>query len=145
MNLVRNPLIIGLTAGLAVQLMDFELPQVIGSVVGQIAGVAAPTALISLGMTLNSYRMIDQLGISSTVAILKLFFMPAIVWGGCHLLSLSQTWTAALVLTSCVPTGINAWLIANRFGVGQGLAASVITQSMAAGVVSVTFWAWLLL
>ncbi|QLF69015.1 AEC family transporter [Peteryoungia desertarenae] len=145
MNLVRNPLIIGLTAGLAVQVMDFELPQVIDSVVGQIAGVAAPTALISLGMTLNSYRMIDQLGISSTVAILKLFFMPAIVWGGCHLLSLSPTWTAALVLTSCVPTGINAWLIANRFGVGQGLAASVITQSTAAGVVSVTFWAWLLL
>ena len=145
LNLVRNPLIIGLAAGLMVQMLDLALPQVIESVVEQIAGIAAPTALISLGMTLNNYRMADQLGVSAAVSALKLFFMPAIVWSGCHILSLNPTWTAALVLTSCVPTGINAWLIANRFGVGQGLAASVITQSTAAGVISVTFWAWLLL
>ena len=60
-----------------------------------------------------------------------------------RLIGLSANWEAGLVLTSSVPTGINAWLIANRFGVGQGLASSSITITTALGVVTVTLWAWL--
>jgi predicted permease len=48
------------------------------------------------------------------------------------------------VLISSVPTGVNAWLIANRFGVGHSLAASTITLTTALGAISVTFWAFLL-
>jgi predicted permease len=59
-------------------------------------------------------------------------------------LDLSPEWTKALVLTSSVPTGINAWLIANRFGVGHALAASTITMTTLVGVLTVTFWAWIL-
>ena len=70
--------------------------------------------------------------------------MPASVYTASRLLGLDATWTAALVLTSSVPTGINAWLIANRFGVGHGLASSSITITTAVGVVTTTFWAWLL-
>ncbi len=61
-----------------------------------------------------------------------------------HVLGLSREWTAALVLTSSVPTGVNAWLIANRFGIGHSVAASTISISTATGVLSVSLWAWLL-
>ena len=107
--------------------------------------MAAPAALISLGMTLNKYGMAGNVRIATSISLLKLGLMPAVVWVASTLLGLSPQWTAALVLTSSVPTGINAWLIASRFGVGQGLAASVITLSTAAGVVTVSFWALLLL
>ncbi|MNL67960.1 Membrane transport protein [compost metagenome] len=77
--------------------------------------------------------------------MLKLALLPGCVWVASQLLGLSDEWTAAMVLTSSVPTGINAWLIANRFGVGHGLAASTITLTTAVGALTVTFWAWLLL
>lgn len=143
-NLVKNPLIIGLAAGLAVHVSGLPLPQMVSGVVEQIAGIAAPAALISLGMALNKYGISGNLGIATATSFLKLFVLPACVWAACQLLGLSPQWTSALVLTSAVPTGINAWLIANRFGVGHGLAASTITLTTAAGVFSVTFWAWLL-
>lgn len=143
-NLMHNPLVIGLVAGLALHLSGLALPEVLAGVTEQITAMAAPAALISLGMALNKYGVKGNLQISTVIGALKLILMPACVWAACRLLGLSTEWTAALVLTSSVPTGINAWLIANRFGVGHGLAASTITLTTAIGVVSVTFWAWML-
>lgn len=144
-NLVRNPLIIGLAGGILLQLLGTPVPPLIDGIVAQVAGMAAPAALISLGMTLNKYGMAGNVRIATGISILKLGLMPAVVWAASRLLGLSPEWTAALVLTSSVPTGINAWLIASRFGVGQGLAASVITLSTAVGVVTVSLWALVLL
>ncbi|MDH4440456.1 MAG: AEC family transporter [Rhizobium sp.] len=145
LNLMQNPLVIGLAGGMLVQLFGGPLPPMLDGLVGQVASTAAPLALISLGMTLNKYGMLGNVRIAGTISAVKLVVMPATVWLTSHLLGLSPQWTAALVLTSSVPTGINAWLIANRFGIGQGLAASVITLSTALGVMSVSLWALLLL
>lgn len=143
-NLVKNPLVIGLAAGLIVHISELPLPDMVTGIVSQIATMAAPAALISLGMALNKYGISGNLGIASATSTLKLVVLPACVWAASLLLGLSHDWTVALVLTSSVPTGINAWLIANRFGVGHGLAASTISLTTAAGVLTVTFWAWLL-
>ncbi len=143
-NLMRNPLVIGLAAGLVLHMSGLALPGVLASVVDQITSMAAPAALISLGMALNKYGIHGNVGIAAVISALKLLLMPACVWLACRVLGLSADWTAALVLTSSVPTGINAWLIANRFGVGHGLAASAISLSTAVGVLSVTLWAWIL-
>ncbi|MGV1952090.1 AEC family transporter [Agrobacterium vitis] len=143
-NLVTNPLVIGLAIGLAVHVIGLPIPATIETVLSQISAMAGPAALISLGMALTKYRVTGNVGIASVTSALKLVLMPASVWMACHLLHLPHEWTMALVLTSSVPTGVNAWLIANRFGVGHALAASTITITTALGVFSVTFWAWLL-
>lgn len=143
-NLVTNPLVIGVAAGLCVQLIGMPVPAPIEIVLSQIAAMAGPAALMSLGMALTRYRVSGNLGITAVTATLKLFLLPATVWLACHALQLSPEWTKALVLTSSVPTGVNAWLIANRFGVGHALAASTITITTLLGVVTVTFWAWIL-
>lgn len=144
-NLSRNPLVIALILGLAYNLTGLgALPVVLKSVVDQIASVTAAAALISLGMTLRKYPVRGNLSLAAVMAILKLALLPACVFGLAHLLDLSKAWTAAMVLTSSVPTGINAWIIATRFQSGQSLAASVISITTIFGVISVSFWAWLL-
>ncbi|MBY3050684.1 AEC family transporter [Rhizobium leguminosarum] len=143
-NLVRNPLVIGLAAGMAMHLSGLTMPTTAATVVGQIAGIAGPAALISLGMALERYGVSGNLGIASVTSTLKLLLLPGCVWAASHLLDLSPEWTAAIVLTSSVPTGVNAWLIANRFGVGHSLAASTITVTTALGAITVSLWAYFL-
>lgn len=143
-NLVRNPLVIGLLAGMAVHLTGLSLPSTLDSVVAQIASIAGPAALISLGMALEKYGVSGNFGIASVTCSLKLLLLPGCVWIGSHLLGLNSQWTSAMVLTSSVPTGVNAWLIANRFGVGHSLAASTITLTTALGALSVSLWAYIL-
>ena len=95
-------------------------------------------------MTLTKYPVRGQLGLASVMAVLKLILFPAAVYAVALLVDLPKTWTAAMVLTASVPTGINAWIIATRFRSGSGLAASVISITTLFGVLSVSFWAWLL-
>jgi len=144
-NLVRNPLVIGLACGAAFHLVGQPLGGPVKTVVDQLASMAAPAALISIGMALDKYGLAGNLGLASVTSALKLVVMPAVVYASCHLLGLNDNWTTALVLTSAVPTGVNAWLIANHFNVGHGLASSTITLTTALGVVSVSVWAYLLM
>ncbi|OCJ14060.1 transporter [Rhizobium sp. AC44/96] len=143
-NLIRNPLVIGLAGGAVMHMLGLTMPVPVEMIVNQIAGVAGPVALISLGMALQKYGISGNVGIASVTSAFKLLLLPACVWTASHLVGLASDWTAALVLISSVPTGVNAWLIANRFGVGHGLAASTITVTTALGAISVSFWAYLL-
>jgi predicted permease len=144
-NLVRNPLVIGLVGGALVHLFGLPLGGPVKVVVDQLASVAAPAALVSIGMALDKYGLVGNTGLASITSVLKLVILPATVYGACQLLGLNSNWTAALVLTSSVPTGVNAWLIANHFNVGHGLASSTITITTALGVISVSAWAYILL
>ena len=144
-NLVRNPLVIGLVCGALVHLVGMPPGGPVKVVVDQLASVAAPAALVSIGMALDKYGLVGNTGLASITSVLKLVVLPATVYGACHLLGLNSNWTAALVLTSSVPTGVNAWLIANHFNVGHGLASSTITITTALGVISVSAWAYILL
>ena len=143
-NLVRNPLVIALAAGAAFNLSGMTLTPVIGTVVSQLSNSAGPAALISIGMALTKYPVRGNIGLTGAIAALKLLLLPAAVYVIGKALGLSPAWAAALVLTSSVPTGINAWLIAHRFRSGQNIAASTISLTTAFGIVSVSFWAWLL-
>ncbi|MHC2299688.1 AEC family transporter [Rhizobium mongolense] len=144
LNLVRNPLVIGLVAGAAVHVAGLPMPLPVATIVDQLAGVAGPVALVSLGMALEKYGVSGNVGIASVTSAFKLVLLPCCVWTASHLVGLTGSWTAALVLIAAVPTGVNAWLIANRFGVGHSLAASTITVTTALGAISVSLWAYLL-
>jgi hypothetical protein len=143
-NLVYNPLVLGLAAGAAVHFTGLRLPGTLSTVADEIAGIAGPAALISLGMALRQYGVSGNLRLACLTSAVKLLLLPAGVLTASYLLGLNPAWRAAIVLTSSVPTGVNAWLIANRFGVGHGLAASTITLTTALGVISVSLWAYLL-
>ncbi|WP_331372894.1 AEC family transporter [Sinorhizobium chiapasense] len=144
-NLVRNPLVIGLAFGALFHLLDQPLGGSAKAVVDQLAATAAPAALVSIGMALDKYGLAGNTGLAAVTSTLKLLVLPGVVFGACHLLGLNDSWTAALVLTSSVPTGVNAWLIANHFDVGHALASSTITLTTALGVLSVSAWAYLLM
>ncbi len=107
-NLVRNPLVIGLAGRSPCIFSASPCPAPVGSIVDQIAGVAGPVALISLGMALEKYGISGNVGIASVTSAFKLLLLPACVWTASHLVGLASDWTAALVLISSVPTGVNA-------------------------------------
>jgi malonate transporter len=143
-NLVRNPLVIGIFAGSVFHVAGIPIAGLPKVIVDQLAGIAGPAALVSMGMGMRRYGLSGHVGPAVVTAGLKLLLLPAAVYAFARLFGLDPVWTAALVLTSSVPTGVNAWLIASHFGVGHGLAASTITLTTALGVVTVTLWALLL-
>ena len=69
-NLVRNPLVIALAAGLVFNLAGLTLTPVIGTVVGQLSNAAGPAALISIGMALTRYPVRGNIGLTGAIGAL---------------------------------------------------------------------------
>jgi predicted permease len=142
-NLSRNPLVYGIIGGGLYHLTGLPLSGLPQNMVDQLSAIAGPAALISLGMAMRRYGFAGNGQIALGATLLKLMLMPALVMAFSTLLGLSPEWRAALVLVASVPTGVNAWLIAVQFNTAEALAASTITLTTGLGVLSVTFWAWL--
>ncbi len=145
LNLVKNPLVIGIIGGTAWRLAGFGYAgplQVLGD---QVAVAAVPCALFALGMSLTKYGVRGHVLPAVLICVLKLVLMPAIVWVlATQVFSLPPFWTAVVTIVAACPTGVNAWLISNRFRTGHAIAANSITLTGAASVITLPLWLWLL-
>lgn len=144
LNLLQNPIVIGILAGGAVRLLGLPLGGVVTTFLDMIAAAAIPCALIGMGMALNRYGLKGRVGLVSLVGGLKLVVMPITVYVvGVYVFALPPLWVAVATVTAACPSGINAYIMANRFRVGHALASGGILATTVASVV--TLWVVLLL
>jgi malonate transporter len=144
-NLVLNPIVPGLFAGIAWRFTGLPISGPGGTVVNRLADVAATLALFSVGMNLKKYGISGNVLPALALAFIKLIFMPAIVFVvAFHVVDLPLAWAKAIVVAAACPTGVNAYLVAARFRTGQALASNSITLTTGLAVISVAFWLQLL-
>jgi hypothetical protein len=140
-NLVLSPLVIALAAGAAFRVSGLALSGAVLTTVEMIAQAAVPCSLISLGMGLKRYGLIGDWRAATVIGIVKLVLMPAVVYGlGHYVFGLVPLWTAVATIGGALASGINAYLFAVRFQVGQAMASNAIALTTVASVVTVVFW-----
>jgi len=123
-NVVRNPIIIGIFTGFAWSLLHRPLPYIIGSPVTMLGQISAPLTLVTLGMSLARYKIRHGLRESVAISLLKLIVMPLIVWGAAILLHLPQAESQVVVLLGSMAVGVNVYLMAQKFNALQGATAT---------------------
>ena len=120
------------------------LPTVVGQTVQSIAGVAGPIALISLGMSLHAHGIRGDVGSTVIVSVLKLLVMPALVLAIAFAIGLEPSSIGPLVVLAGVPAGINVYLVAMQYRVGQALGSGVVVLTTFASVFTSAAWlTWL--
>ncbi|MDZ7599883.1 MAG: AEC family transporter [Hoeflea sp.] len=139
-QLVTNPLIIGIFAGLAVRLSGLALPGVVDRVIASLAGVAGPLALFAMGISLHGYGIRGQVRQALAMVSLKLLLMPAVALGMGLALGLPELPLKVAVAAAALPAGVNSWLIANRLGTGERLASTAMTLGTAMAAVTTGVW-----
>jgi predicted permease len=140
-NLAANPIIIGIAIGLLWRLTGFSLSGVHGVLVARIADVAATLALLAMGMSLRKYGIHRNVPAALAISGLKLIVMPFLVLLLVrYVVAMPLVWAKVAVLAAACPTGVNAFLVANRFRTGEALASNAIAISTGLAVLSVAFW-----
>jgi malonate transporter len=140
-NLITSPIVVGILAGVAWRLTGFPVDGIFKDVLDRIAGAAVPVALFSLGMSMVSYGIRGNIGPALILSGLKAVFMPAVVYVMARFaVGMPPLWVSVATLTACCPTGINAFLFANRYGTGHAMSANSITFTTAAAVVTTGLW-----
>lgn len=139
-NLLSNAIIIGIIAGLLWQVSGLPMPGLMVRFVDAFAGLAVTVALFSMGLSLRRFGISGNVRPAFVLAGLKLIMLPAVALGFALLAPLPPLTAKALVVVAALPTGINPYLIASRFGTGQVLASNTLTISTGLAVLTTAFW-----
>jgi hypothetical protein len=144
-DLSRNPLVVGLVAGALFRLTGLPMPSVAMELLDRVADMAIPVALLALGMGLHRYGIGGTLAPAIVLAVVKLVLAPAIVFAlATHVFALPPLAIAIATVTAALPTGVNAYLIANHFRTGHAIASNAIAITSIASLVTLSFWLWFL-
>lgn len=138
----RNPLVIGITLGLFVNLTNLPVPHVLSDAVALMGQAALPAALFGLGGVLYRYRPEGDMRTIMYVVAISLILHPTVTWIMGRNLGLDTEGFRSAILTSAVAPGVNAYVFANMYGRAKRVAASSVL--IATGLSIVTVWLWLL-
>lgn len=139
-SMLRNPFVLGILGGWLWRLTGIEMPQVADSLIQTLGSVAGPVALFAMGMGLKKFGVSGNLAPALVMSIIKLMLMPAAVLAAVWLIGLPPFTAKIAVISAALPAGVNSYLIATRFGVGQALASSSTVMGTALSAVTLAFW-----
>lgn len=139
-NLLTNPLIIGILAGIGWRLTGLQMPSVPARIIDAFAITAGSLVLFAMGMNLRGYGLTGDLRPAAVLAVLKLVLLPLLVLATVMIAGLPPLPAKVAVVCAAMPTGVNPYLIASRFGVGQTLAANTVTISTLLSIATTAAW-----
>jgi predicted permease len=139
-TLATNAMIVGIVAGLAWRLTGLDMPALPMRLVDTFAGVAGPLALFAMGMGLGRFPLKANIAQALLMALLKLGFMPAVALALAVAVGLPPLAAKVVVVSASLPTGVNPYLFAVRFGTGQGLASNSLTVGTLLAAFSTAVW-----
>jgi len=145
-GVLRNPIIIGLLAGLLANVLDIALMPAAESVIFSVGATAGTCALVSVGASLSQYKLTGTLSAAAIMVALKNFMHPLIVWSlTTHVFEIEPLWRNTAVVLAALPTGVNVYILARHYNVMAEDAAKTITMSTLTSTVTVTvLLSWLL-
>ena len=143
-TLATNLILIGFAAGLAAQFLGIRPSGAPKAVIDLIAQSSVPCALFAMGLALRRYGVLGDLKMSALIAALKLLVHPFLVWLlVTYVVPLPPVFAIVAILFAAMPSGINAYLLAERFGVGVPAAAGAVTLSTTLSLLTISLWMWM--
>jgi malonate transporter and related proteins len=140
-----NPLMVGLCGGIAFNLLEIALPEVLVDGMDLLAAAGLPVALFSLGGVLTRYRLRDEIGEALMVSALSLLALPALTWAlVAGVFALPPEFVRAAVIMAAMPPGLNGYIFASLYGRAVGTAANAVLIGTVLSVGSITLWLALL-
>ena len=138
LGLFKNPILLGIVIGLSLNYLDMPLTGAVDTLAGYMQNAVAACSLFALGVSMTKYRVAGQLGQSIAVIAAKNVGLPVCVYLSCTLLfDLSSHWTFVAVLMAAQPTGVNAYLFAERYRTAQALATTSVFLSTAFSLLTI--------
>ncbi len=114
-SVLTNPVVAAILAGALFGMVGLELPEIIDAPLTLMAQIAAPLALIVVGMGLAEYGIHEGWRQSVAISALKLVAQPFVVWGLARTLGLQPLETQVAVLLSSLGVGVNVYLMSLHF------------------------------
>ena len=144
-RLATHPLVVGILAGSLCRPVAPHVPEAFWHIVELLGSAAVPCALISMGIALQRYGIAIGWKLPVLLSGLKLVIHPLVVLVlATQVFDMPPVWAGVAVLFASCPSGINAYLFAERYGEGVALASSTVTLSTVLALGTTLVWLYVL-
>ncbi|HEY4368113.1 MAG TPA: AEC family transporter [Steroidobacteraceae bacterium] len=131
LSVLKNPIILAILSGTAFGLTGLSLPGLIEILLSVLSQLAAPVALLVLGMGLAEYGIRSAWQQSVAISALKLVVQPLVVWMLGAAIGLPAMELKVVVLLASMSVGVNVYLMSEQFRTLQSAVASSLVLSTA--------------
>ena len=143
-GIAKNPIILGILAGLIVGLLGIEFPTIINKTVNSVAQMATPLALITIGAGFEGRKALAKIKPTIAASLIKLviqplIFLPVAVWMGFG----GEKMIAILIMLAS-PTTPSCYIMAKSMNNDGVLTASVIVTTTLLAAFTLTGWIFIL-
>lgn len=144
LNILKNPMILGIAAGLPFSLMGIRLPTALNSAVNSIGATASPIALLVVGASFSGSEAVKRWKGAVGASFIKLFLLPAVFLPVAVMLNFRQSELVAILIMLGSPTTVTSYVMAKSMHGDTVLSSNAVLLSTLLGAVSITFWLYLL-
>ena len=143
-NIAKNPIILGILAGLIVGLLGIDFPVIVDKTVNSVAQMATPLALITIGAGGEGRKALAKIRPTIVASMIKLviqplIFLPVAAWMGFR----GEQMIAILIMLAS-PTTPSCYIMAKNMDNDGVLTASVIVMTTLLAAFTLTGWIFIL-
>jgi predicted permease len=135
--LLQNPIIVSIAAGLLWSEAGLPIPTLVDRMLAILAAASLPATLFVLGATLTTFEMRGDAVQGGVLVALKMVVHPVLAWlVGTYVFALEHLPLAVAVMVAALPTGINVFILAERYGRYVRRTATAVLVSTALALLS---------
>ncbi len=144
LNVIKNPIIIGIVLGLPFALFEIPIHTIPLKVIDNIGRTATPIALLSIGATFEGRKALSKIKPTIWATAIKLVILPAIYLPVAIALGLRGSELIAILIMVGSPTAVACYIMAKNMNNDGALTASIVVAATLFSSVTLTFWIFLL-
>ena len=115
-GLLKNVVLFGIFIGLLLNVSNLSMPNTLGIIFMPLSKIALPTILVSLGITLGSFKTINNPSYSLVLTSLKNFIHPTIAFLiAKYIFSMPSTLIVIVTLAAALPSGTQTYYFSSRY------------------------------
>ena len=143
-NIAKNPIILGILAGLAVALMGIDFPEFVDKTVNSVSQMATPLALITIGAGFEGRKALAKMKPTIAAAMIKLVLQPLIFLPVAAYMGFTGEKMIAILIMLASPTTPSCYIMAKNMHNDEVLTASVVVTTTLLGAFTMTAWIFIL-
>lgn len=143
-NVIKNPIILGILAGLPFSLLGISIPTIPLKTITSISNTATPIALLVVGAGFEGRKALSKLKPTVIASLIKLVVLPAIFLPIAVACGFAGAEMIAILIMVGSPTTVSCYIMAKNMDNDGELTSSIIVLTTLLSSVTLTFWIFLL-
>ena len=143
-NIVTNPIILGIAAGLLWSVLRIPKPVILQKTVQNIAVLATPLGLIAMGASFEAKSAAKNIRPSIAAAAIKLVGLAAAFLPIAVILGFRQEKLVAILVMLGSATTVSSFIMAKNMGHEGSLTANTVMLTTCGSAFTLTFWLYLM-